>query len=680
MDEKPLDLEKHKGDQTTSVWTRRIMFVLLIALCVAFAAPSDCSGLGSRTGETLGSYTIAGETRTVRDVEFGKTYESLQAMYALIGRERPISSDDVWQHMILADAARAEGVHVTDAQVASFLADVGFAKPDGSFDDAAYRRAVKQLGERAFADRAQVEARLKGAIALMTYMRAWTHPFQIVPSKELYDAWKQRNLLLTVDYVVKPFADFAAQVEAAPITDDDLKSVADLPEAIRERSVPGRRGFEVAYLRVRDVTPEGRAAMKEYLKTAGVFPEDLALESAGYRFYFGNRRAGDAFSRETWIASRMPEYTAAKAAWDAEKAEWDKKPDPKDPMRAAPEDPSSVKFPEKDVEIYQKYWLVPVTDELLATETLRIMAARAEREAKSFADLLPDFARYGVKVESSTELMTDAEIPAKFPAGLGATSEFAQIVRARFPEPAPGTPFAPKVSPDPVPACNQAALFTERGAFIVRWTEHKPAGLREPTEVRAALEKIERARRVSKAARDFLADLRKKAEEDAAAKGDGLAAALRRQAAAAGAEVHTLRRFSNSSFRPRPPETTDTPERKALAARVTHRNRVHDDYLVLFRGEEGKFRDPILHDEATGAAYLELLVSKTEPTPLEMDDSELSIERSGRRMQDQTLISNALSMATLEKRYDVVFSPEYRKRIDEERANRAEREAEQNQR
>ena len=70
MDPKPLDLEEHEKDEPLSVWKRRAMFVLLIGLCVSFAAPTfgTCSGaLGSGGVDAWATFSVGGEERIVRD-------------------------------------------------------------------------------------------------------------------------------------------------------------------------------------------------------------------------------------------------------------------------------------------------------------------------------------------------------------------------------------------------------------------------------------------------------------------------------------------------------------------------------------------------------------------------------------------------------------------------------------
>ena len=40
MEENPLDLELHEEETLWDAWKRRLMFALLMALCIAFAAPT----------------------------------------------------------------------------------------------------------------------------------------------------------------------------------------------------------------------------------------------------------------------------------------------------------------------------------------------------------------------------------------------------------------------------------------------------------------------------------------------------------------------------------------------------------------------------------------------------------------------------------------------------------------
>jgi hypothetical protein len=294
------------------------------------------------------------------------------------------------------------------------------------------------------------------------------------------------------------------------------------------------------------------------------------------------------------------------------------------------------------------------------------MALRAERESKSFADLAPEYARFGVRVAATPEPLTEADLGEKFPEGLGKDTELVSLIRAKFPLPAAGAAFVPKVYPDPIPTTRVNERLNDRGSFIVRWNAVEPPKQKDVADVRADMDQAVYARRREDMARDALADLRKKVEADP---GDR-AAALRARAAEAGLEVQTLRRFNQYSWSPAPPEDGTTPEQKAAADRVRRRVRVQHDWHTLSRTDPGKFRDPILLDQNVGAAFLELVTEKTDPVVQEFGDDALARARSTKSMELGNKLGTMLSFDELAKRYELRFEPDYKKEFDDARKRR----------
>ena len=70
-DENPLDLEQHADETSWEVWKRRLIFGLLILLCVTFAAPtfSSCSSAFEST-DRVATYRIGDTTYEVADLPF----------------------------------------------------------------------------------------------------------------------------------------------------------------------------------------------------------------------------------------------------------------------------------------------------------------------------------------------------------------------------------------------------------------------------------------------------------------------------------------------------------------------------------------------------------------------------------------------------------------------------------
>ncbi|MCE9634163.1 MAG: SurA N-terminal domain-containing protein [Planctomycetes bacterium] len=656
LDEKPLDLEVHEGETPFAVWSRRLMFLLLIVLCVSFAAPAvgSCSGaLGSGGSKLWGTFEVAGQKFDVHEAEFQRLHARYAAVFRLFDPQgqRSLSNDEVWSQVILDEVAKAEGIHVSDDQIAKFIAMHPAFQSGGKFAEDKYRAEMKNLARYAGVDHEGFTSGLKSILRTEIYRGIYASAFTLPQSREAYDEWKKTNTKITVDYVVQPFSALREKARTLPVTDEDLRRAAILPDIVEMRTTPARRGIEAAYVRVHEVTPEQRAAMQLFVESAGLLPKDQSLEAVAWREYFSNKQEGGPYTRQTWIAAHRPAYEKELAAWTA-------LPEPR-PEASKPVDPSTVAWPEKPSDVFYKQWRGAVEIEVLGREVLRNMASRAEREGKAFADLLPEFAAMGVRVTSTPEPLTDAELVTKFPEGLGRESELEQAVRTRFRLPEGGAKFAPTALPDPVPACRVSDKPLERGWIALRWTSYEPARERDVLEIREKATDAYRAYRATELARDTLVEIRKKVEDaggDVAAK----RAALRKLAGEAGLSVQEIRRFNARTEKPRPQLLAEdaTQDAREAADRAVHRSRIQDDYPLLSKQEAGKIRDPILLDERTLAAYLILLVDKSEPGPIEMDAATLRNERMMRSYQSRTLMGSALGAKELKSRYRMVLTPD----------------------
>ena len=68
MEKNPLDLEMHGKDTAWDVWKRRLLFIVLIVLCITFAAPTFASCTATfdpQAGPSVGTFRIGGETREI---------------------------------------------------------------------------------------------------------------------------------------------------------------------------------------------------------------------------------------------------------------------------------------------------------------------------------------------------------------------------------------------------------------------------------------------------------------------------------------------------------------------------------------------------------------------------------------------------------------------------------------
>ena len=657
--ETPIDIVEHEGEPKTKVWVRRMLLVLLVGLCISFAAPTfgSCSGaLGSGGSKLWGTFRVGSRTIDVHESDFTRASQRYAAVFHVLERPR-MKDDDVWGQLMLDEAAKAEGIHVSDEQVARFLAMVPRFQSDKKFDKATYESEIRSLAKYMGVDNDGFTAGVRSLLRAQTYESVWLSAYEIPRSREAYEEWKKTNVKLTVEYVTQPFEPLVEQARALPVTDDDIRRAGVLPEVVKMRAIPARRGIEVAYLRVRDVTPERRAALDAFAKEAHLFDatdKEATTESVAWTQFWANCKPGGVYTREAWLALERGDYEKALA-------EWQKTPEPRDET-TKPKDPSDEKWPETPREQFYERWRPFVEAEVLAREALRHMAVRAERESKSFAEVVSSYEQYGVRIVTTPEALSDADLAEKFPEGFGRDSDVEAAVRNQFRFPAPGAQFKPVVSPDPVQAMRLQSRPNDRGWVILRWTSYEPARERELTEIRDQVEAYYRGYRAHDLARDVLAGIRAKVEA-AGADPAARVQAFREAAAAAGLDVQKLRRFNQRTERPIPPVLgpTPTPAERNAVSRIAAKGVVLDHYNFLSRLEVGKFEEPILLDDATGAAYLMLLTDKHEPEPIEMDEMTLQIERQRRSSQSIQELMNAISPKELKKRYKLELTEDGRK-------------------
>lgn len=655
--DRPLDLEEHEGEGRLDVWRRRLLFVLLIGLCFAFAAPTfgSCSGPFGSGGSTLwGTFTVRGTKHEVRDTEFQRAAQRLGAVKRLDPQspDARITDDEVWAQLLLDEAAKAEGIHVSDEQVTARLASIPAFQTDGKFDESKYREEIRAMSRYTQVDHDGVTWALKSLLRTEIYRSVYVAAFAIPESRAAYDDWKTRNLKLTVDCVVQPYEALREQARQLPVTEPDLQRALVLPDAVKLRTVPARRGIEAAYVHVRDITDEHRAEMEALNKLTPLFAGEDSLESAAWNQFWESSKPDGAYTRDTWLALQRPRHEAELKAWEA-------RPEPRGEK---PADPAATMWPERPADQFTKHWQDFTTKEVLAREVLRQMALRAERESKSFADLAPDFAKYGIRVVATPEALAEDELETKFPEGLGSRSELSQIVRSRFRAPESGGTFVPRVAVDPFPATAIVRDIAAHGWIVLRWSSLEPAREKPIDEIREPLTEIFKSYRASELARDVLGEIRRKVEEtegDAAAK----SAALRKLAAEKGLPLIELRRFNERTPRPRTttPGADASADEKAAILRGVWRSRVQDEYTGLSKAEVGKFRDPVLLDDTTAAGYLMFVVAKEEPKPIEMDEASVQREQQMRFGRAVEAFRELLAPAALKRKFALELTEEGRK-------------------
>lgn len=689
QEESPLELEKHKGDTEVSVWKRRLMFVLMIVLCIGFAAPTfgSCGGaFDGRGGAAIATYRVRGQQRALTQKHLEEVQTSLNFAAQVVGgtdafawrfrREEPRTEEHFWTHVMLADMARAEGIHVTDQQITDALVAAGF-ETAGKFDRAKYDQFLRGDG-RSAVTHDQFTERVREILAVRRMAESWQITAAMVPSKEVFEEWKKSHRKVSADWVVQPFAPFRAKAESDPVTDAELTAIAELPEVRAMRAVPARRGYEAASILLRDATDEQLRAMAAFVAESGMIRAGASLEQLAWQVFSAAKAPGDAYSREAWIASKVPAYAAAKKAWDEKKAAWDKEhaADPKPFADPEPTDPAKEPWPEKASEQFDKHWIARATAEVLVRETLRHLVLRAERESKPLAALAADYAKFGVVFHATTEPIADDRITDDFPGGLGKLSDLQRLVRSQFVlrTSKDGVPeaFSPRVHPEPVCTTAFGTHYDERGFFVVRWTSMEDARLRPVAELKDKVASIIHQRRATEAARGVLDAIRAKAEaaQGAAARAE----ALRAAAAEKGLEVRTLRDMNDLSWRPNAPESPETDAEKARAESVRHLHRMMDDYHVLSSTAPGSFRTPIMHDDATGAAYLALVTATSDPAPEEMGDDALQSYRRQKQMMAMIGGLPVFSFEHVSKRCALEITDPTWKKLFETRRKAAEEE------
>jgi len=661
MAETPLDLQEHQGETHWDVWKRRLLFLLLIGLCVAFAAPTfgSCSGaMGTGGSELWGTFEVNGEKVEVRENDFVRAKTRVGALMSFLGSQERMSDQAVWALLLQDAAARAAGIDVSDEQVQAFLRDrANFVSADGRFDGERYANRIRAFAQVSAVDHEGITWAIRALRRVDVYMSVWAAAYDVPESQAAFEEWRKENVKLTVDWTVEPYAAMAEKARSLPVSDDDLKRIAHLPKIQAMCTVPARRGVEAAYVRLRDLTPENVAAMRDFVRQAGIRADDLAVDKAAWEVFWAHQGAQEAYSEAAWRRWKGTEYRKKLEEWNA-------LPEPR-PADLEPKDPAAVPWPETSNEQFQQMWKPLATKEALAQDVLRQMAERAERENASLASLLPEYEKMGVRVAATDEPLPDDELADKFPDGLGKDSDLDQRVRTQFKLPEGDAQFVPKVLTDPIPATRSVLAVEDRGWFVLRWTSLDPARTRDVLEVRDEATKYYREEyRASELARDALQEIQKAVEAV-----DGVPArreALRTAAEAAGLQVETLRRFNRRTEKRTPPNlgTDATDEAKRAAERIRRRNRVLDDYAGLARHEPGMVRQPILLDEATGAAYLMLLVEKHEPDAIEMDASALRSAVMIRRYQSRGKAQQALTPQELTKRFHLELTPAGKKNFD----------------
>jgi hypothetical protein len=685
MTEKPaLDPELHEDDTVVSVWRRRLVLFLLIVLVVALSAPlfSGCEG-ALRTKKTVATYEVAGRTYEISDEDVGQLLHRWE-IFLRVGSQDPRSQQRMpegeaglqaaYRIMMLDAAARAEGVAVSERQVDEERWKIPAFQTAGKYDDARYRAFLSEYSRYGISHESFSEM-LRQSIRVSTYHQVDASAFSLIPGDEAYAQWKKRNVRLTVEYVPSPYDLQRAKVESTAPTDEQLRSIQNLPEVRPILAVPPRKVVEVAYLKAMQMTPEQFEAAKTFATEAEIFTEEYPLETAAFRAFHHDRDT--IYTKERWAKLTDPDYPRRRREYEEQKTAWDKLSKEEQEKQKAPEEPKDpvAAYPTEgkaaELEQFTDFWKDRVVRETLAKGLVEKLGADAEREGKAFADYAERYARFGVRVVRNTTPLTDAELAAQFPDDVARDSEFEQVAGVEFKPPTEGQEFKPKYHVRPaVPTTRVAEKIEDRGWMVLRLDSCDPARIHAIEEKRAEVSEVWKKHQVAEAAKAVLEEIRKKAEaanpDAAKPEVEKTVAALRAAAAEAGLEARTLRRFSRTTEAPKPPVAPPgeklSPELQAVARRVQVRNRVQKQYQALSTLSVGKFADVVV-DAASEAAILVFLVEKHEPGPLEMQDDEFRNER-------MTLARQAMEKSEELTGYDALAKRYSLKRYDEKPAKK----------
>jgi hypothetical protein len=600
------------------------MFALLMALCIAFAAPTfgSCdSAIGGGGGGLKGSYVVDGKTVDVSEGDFDAVRLRFIATARILGMQEPPDDDAIWMHILQHAAAEAEGIYVPESRVERIVEFVGQGgRPGSEFDPQAYRENLRRMSGGQLSDAAFTRT-VTELLRIDEYRGVYASAFAMVPSRDAFERWQQNNEKLTATYVAQSFSDLRPEVDALEPTDDELRDFGRTPRAAAQLRVEPQKVVEVAYLRVREMTKVQLKELENFLRDNGTIPANpKAVDTLGLQEYHGARDT--IYTRENWVRAARVYHAEAMKRYEQRVKDWEAS-DQSEPKPDEPPDPTLDTPPDDFIERYRKYWRTRILKEVLAREFLKVFAERAEREGKSFADLAGEYEVLGVKVAVNEEPLQDVDMADKFPEQLGVDSELSSIVRTYLKGPSGETAFTPSVHTVPIPTTRLGRTLDDRGYMVARLAGFTASRVRELEEARDQILTMWREHQVRDRARLRLEGLRDKVVAGETTLEEG--------AKELGLEARVLRRFNRSTAPRRPPSIIPgkdvDPAVERVRQSIQHRNRVAGDYTVLKGLEPGTFRKTVLLDDRTEGAYLIRLDGKDLPTPQEIQPHELRAER-----------------------------------------------------
>lgn len=653
MEDNPLDLEFHEEDDTVfSVVKRRIMFVVLIGLCVAMAAPSfgSCeSALGGRDEGMAGEFTVDGEMFRVSRQEFQKARLRLWSAHAILsgGRDADDKDPAVWSYLMLDAAARKAGIHIPPQEIGRRLVKQGslaraFIAPDGQVDAQRYAEYVRSAAGNAVSVDTATQA-LGELMRGTEYVQLYLPAMRTTTEQDAFDTWRKDNPKLGVTYAAVPFADHEAEVEGQSPTDDELALIQQDPSLRGTFQVASRKRIEAAYLHVRSIDDALATKLRDFATAEGLLDDaDPAMDLDLKAFELYHRDRERVFTESRWLAAResgiAPWLTGAGSEED----------DGGETERV---------YPDNDEQRFDEFWGPWARREWLARAAVERLARAAEQQQLSLAEAASKapFADLGIQVVSNEELLADDEFAERFPEGLAVDTEFSILLRGELAGPAEGEAFLPKVRNTAIGTTNLMTQLGDRGSMVLRladWQAARPMTMDEIKEREDVLDAWRRWKvrgMVEKRLSALVESIEGgKSMEDAVAE--------------AGLELRTLPGFRSDASRPTPP-TADpgeelSPELATLAARIRHRNRVVDRYRELLRLNPGELLEPPPLDSAAEAGLLIRVDSKTPPTVREMGTQEMSVQMQRQALTNRRAVVESLSFEALSDRFALRIIPE----------------------
>ncbi|MHC4862063.1 MAG: hypothetical protein ACYTDY_18440, partial [Planctomycetota bacterium] len=283
---------------------RQIEKAGLIVLCVAMLATLGVSSqatCGARRGvDTVGTFTVAGETVEVSgsDYQAAMSYLSFQN-YVLSGpppwkfarffgldrrfQNYQAAEKDLWTFIMLDRHAEQVGVRVPPETVSEWIRN-NFRSRDGVYDRAIYEAFLRNA--RIWNTPAEFEKLLARYLRVVWFVNLY-NPLIDPTMDEVYATWKNRNRRHDIRYVVQEAAPLREEIDASAFTEDELQSYYDQDRVKQNFRIPTRRGFEAVYAMPGEMTDEEFDTLRKKAEEEGLVT--MGPDEA-FQYYYANQR------------------------------------------------------------------------------------------------------------------------------------------------------------------------------------------------------------------------------------------------------------------------------------------------------------------------------------------------------------------------------------------------------